>query len=414
MAVMDIWETLEIEPTNNIKEIKKAYARKLKVTRPDEHHEKFQNLHIAYKTAIEKSNQQWSEAVNFYKTQDHSSYNEDTYQEISNQEISNQDCNLHEDENFSITLTYNHSNNSREDYYQSEINRLLKISQDLLNTDTKFNGIEAWNFFINSPYILDTNFNWRLGIATLQLLDEHNKGNCNSQIKPELINYLNGIFNWSDNRDYINSLLDSDFVYDLLDKISDAYVTNKLGGLRGSSSIRFEEPSINQFSVIPHATMSRRFFAFSIDALILISLFLLIDLTPLFDMRSIHVGYFNAFILLISAAYFFLFEISNFRASLGKMVLGLVVTNEFYEPISIIKTLFRTGLTLSAVSILVSLVIYANSGAHLGLSLGLCILAFRTILFICRNSEEKILISDAWSKSFVFDLRKARLEHANR
>lgn len=409
MAVMDIWEILEIERTNDIKKIKKAYAKKLKVTRPDEHPEEFQDLHFAYKAAMDQS-KQWGETENLYETQDNNFYSEDNAQENSNQESS-----FHEDENLLILSTSINSKNLHdpEDKHQSEINQLLEMSQNLLNTETKLNEIEAWNFFIDSPYILETSFNWRLGIGILQLLAEHNRKNYNYQIKPELINYLNSIFNWDANKDYINSLLDSDFVSDLLNKISDTYSTNKLGGLRGSASIKFEAPSINQFSVMHHATILMRFFAFSIDILILISLFLLMTLTPLFDIKSIHVSYFSALLLLISAAYFFLFEISNFHASPGKMVLGLVVTNQFYEPISIIQALLRTGLVLLGISVLVSLVIYANSGFHLGLSLGLCILALRAILFLCSNPEEKILINDTLSKSFVFDLRKTRLQHVD-
>ncbi len=49
---MDIWDILEISPTNNKKEIKKAYAKKLRVTHPDDNPEEFQKLKESFDTAI--------------------------------------------------------------------------------------------------------------------------------------------------------------------------------------------------------------------------------------------------------------------------------------------------------------------------------------------------------------------------
>lgn len=49
---MSIWEELGIERTDNAREIKKAYAAKLKFVHPEEHPEEFQKLHEAYKLAL--------------------------------------------------------------------------------------------------------------------------------------------------------------------------------------------------------------------------------------------------------------------------------------------------------------------------------------------------------------------------
>lgn len=407
---MDIWEVLAIERTNNVKEIKQAYAKKLKFTRPDEHPEKFQELHLAYKTAIDQSKCEWQGAEIINEIQDNSFLSDDRAQESGTEEKY-----FHEDENLAISSVSLQKTDPHEseDKYQIEISRFVESAQILLNTETKFNEIESWQFLMDSPYVLDTDFNWRLSMAILQLLGEHNKNNYAHQIKSELISYLNDIFNWDANSDYINSLLGSDVITDLLNKISDVHNTKKLSGLRGAVSVKFETPSMHQFSVMPHATIVIRFFAFSIDILILISLFSLMLFAQIFDMRSIHLGYFTALLLLISAAYFFLFEISLLHASPGKMALGLIVTNQFYEPISIIQALLRTVSVFLAIAVVVSLVFYANSGFHLGVSLGLCFLALRALLFLFSNPEDTILINDTLSKSFVFDLRKARLEHSN-
>lgn len=49
---MSIWEELGIERTDNMREIKRAYAAKLKLVHPEEHPKEFQELHEAYKLAL--------------------------------------------------------------------------------------------------------------------------------------------------------------------------------------------------------------------------------------------------------------------------------------------------------------------------------------------------------------------------
>jgi len=48
---MDIWSTLEIEPTDDLSRIKKAYAGKLRTCRPDEDPEGYQHLKQAFEAA---------------------------------------------------------------------------------------------------------------------------------------------------------------------------------------------------------------------------------------------------------------------------------------------------------------------------------------------------------------------------
>ena len=47
------WEILELHSDAELKDIKKAYARKLKQTRPDDDPEGFKALHTAYKQALD-------------------------------------------------------------------------------------------------------------------------------------------------------------------------------------------------------------------------------------------------------------------------------------------------------------------------------------------------------------------------
>ena len=53
MAVFWIWNELEIEPTNDRRAIKRAYAKKSRLCHPEEKPEEFRRLHEAYRLALE-------------------------------------------------------------------------------------------------------------------------------------------------------------------------------------------------------------------------------------------------------------------------------------------------------------------------------------------------------------------------
>src|SRR5690606_20647159 len=54
---MTIWQRLGIEPTNDIKEIKRAYGKQLQIYHPEEDAEGYQALREAYDRAIKLVNQ---------------------------------------------------------------------------------------------------------------------------------------------------------------------------------------------------------------------------------------------------------------------------------------------------------------------------------------------------------------------
>lgn len=52
---MTVWQILGIEPTDNIRAIKRAYAARSAAVHPEEHPEAFQQLHEAYQEALERA-----------------------------------------------------------------------------------------------------------------------------------------------------------------------------------------------------------------------------------------------------------------------------------------------------------------------------------------------------------------------
>lgn len=65
---MNIWEILGIEPTDDMRMIKRAYAKKCKIYHPETHPEEFQLLHQSYKKALtmirsDKEDEEYPEKV---------------------------------------------------------------------------------------------------------------------------------------------------------------------------------------------------------------------------------------------------------------------------------------------------------------------------------------------------------------
>ena len=58
MTNLWIWNELEIEPTNDRRAIKRAYAKKSRLCHPEEKPEEFRRLHEAYRMALELAERQ--------------------------------------------------------------------------------------------------------------------------------------------------------------------------------------------------------------------------------------------------------------------------------------------------------------------------------------------------------------------
>lgn len=84
MNLFNFWQILDIEITNDVKLIKRAYAKKTKQFHPEDHPEDFKKLQEAYKLAIayakSHKNNQVKETIEYYESDDY--YLEDTNSNI--------------------------------------------------------------------------------------------------------------------------------------------------------------------------------------------------------------------------------------------------------------------------------------------------------------------------------------------
>lgn len=82
---MMYWEILGISPTDDMREIKSAYARKAKEFNPEEHPEEFKRVHDAYKNACAyaKRRQRGQETIIVPKPSEHEKKHNDLFEDIS-------------------------------------------------------------------------------------------------------------------------------------------------------------------------------------------------------------------------------------------------------------------------------------------------------------------------------------------
>lgn len=198
---MDCWKILEISHTQDLKAIKRAYAKKLKIVRPDENPEVFQNLHVAYKQAQHLAKQALAE---------HAQQAVDAQQES---EDNHQTDDANEDEGASSTESGQHHLTPEEletqEYVQKQFNELVEKCNSVLAEPEKRNRTEEWQFLTESVLMLDHQINSHLGIHVFneifkvnnefKQLSKHKRkySSPNATVKKATLVYLNHVFNWS-------------------------------------------------------------------------------------------------------------------------------------------------------------------------------------------------------------------------
>jgi len=400
---MSVWEVLEIDETNDIKTIKRAYAAKLKTVKPDEDPKGFQVLHQAYKTAQKMA-----------KNNSQAHFGEASVQvthEITDTSKIDLDVGIEQVSEYSnINNTqfesgYTESGSSNEDYHaapyleetkstvtdyqqveQLELERLLVLVDELLLDDYKTNRIKNWSFITLTPYILDTEFNWQLGLGILKrLLDISN-------VQTHTLNYLNSLFNWKDDEEYICEVIGDEWCKSMLLRINNVQQkVDPVSGLRGSKSVKKVKKMANErLSYYFFGSDVKRLMALFIDLTLL--LFVVHGLFSAYqlafgELRGLEVK--NPRLIMLCVLYLiyaWYFEISFMQSTPGKFILGIRVTNKDFRKVSKLRCFFRVLLfAATCVGSLFTLFINALLGGK--------------------------YLHDRMSGTYVIDLRRSKKHH---
>jgi uncharacterized RDD family membrane protein YckC len=362
---MNIWEHLGLEPTVDTKAIKHAYAKKVKVIRPDEHPEPFQALHTAYKQALG----------------------------LARRDCINQDV---------VTIAIDDC--AAVNTAQPIIDHSLAKVVALLEDSSQRHILSSWEFLVENPLILDSSFNWQLGLKVFQLVAQYNQKNRSKRrlvhrVDSHIANYLNDIFNWKSEEFYLRSQLGDDLCEHLISLIVDRNQqvsdTRALAGLRGSKSVK----QIRRVRKTPiefyyFAGPIKRALAMLIDMLLAYPLaHLVFEANRQFIFSDISAAVleqiFYATLISIYLITTWLFETSNLQATPGKKLFGLKVTDTRHSKLEALH-----GLTRSLIFGVTSVGFY--------------------ITIIINNWLGGNFIHDRLSKSHVIDYRRSEREHNRR
>ena len=358
---MNYWQILELEEGSDRKAIKIAYAKLLKVTKPDDDPEGFKSLHIAYKealTSLAKVDQKNSSPQWFTPPEKKNITTFESFEETD--EIP--------------ALLYQATEIDREiDEVISDIDQktlqdnwsdLITQVETIIKTKAYKNNVSDWEFIAGIPSLMDIEFHSNAGEQIFEMVSEVNAKSLKKDrlvVKAPVLDYLNNLFHWDNKwREYrknyghqINAIYPYLF---LTNKDTKKIVAKKLG----KQSDYY----------------TQRLMAYMIDTS-LVFLFIWVN----FSHKD------KIFLLLPIAAAIYgliimpLMEASRYQASIGKMVFQLKVVDNNENPITITQSFLRMASTL------------------------ICIIAFPIViwinLYLYFVQKENNLLQDIMTKTYI-------------
>lgn len=344
---MDCWQYLEIEPTNDIRVIKKAYAKRLKLTKPDEKPEEFQELHNAYQYAqyLARNNERLAAQADVHvDIQDENQENlvsdeqlfaplEENEQQSHEQSSAPQNAEELEEES-----------GPQEYIYKAEMDEVHQKIVELLASPSLLGKRYNWEFLETHELILDFQFNQYLGLTIFseisKLWSMKRPLSYNySKMPKHILNYLDGIFSWDSNREMLYHY----FGYELVENILRALVIDHHVGME-IESVKGGKRVETGFQEVSYASGGKRFSAFCIDAILLAAIMAAV--------KTLGLTYFPEFItwaseygvkifILMYVVLCLLLESSSLRATPGKLLMKISVTNKQHQRLSFWHNLLR-------------------------------------------------------------------------
>lgn len=220
------WDILSIAETSDKRDIKRAYSRKLKVTRPDKNPEAFQKLHEAYKSALMQA--EWLDDDSETVVAD--SPLDDTVNvsaPVSDITISDAQWLESAGEETNRSDTSNALQKPPEDFeHDAALVPLIEKLQRLLKGSHAIHVLESWYFLQNHPDMFQHEFKVRLGSMVLDQLINHAQANSSKkrkhrQLSNQVLTFLDDTFLWRTNYIEYAALTPGANIVSLLAKLPD-------------------------------------------------------------------------------------------------------------------------------------------------------------------------------------------------
>lgn len=371
-----IWAQLGISATSDIREIKRAYAGKLKTVRPDEKPKEFQALHAAYQSALN------------YAKRDLACASEENASAVAmampEPAAASQAVGMAiepEAEPVEATPTVAGASTPAQteaadvaaqesagpNAAELEWLRLLAEVDRVLADDRLRPVIANWQFLERTPYILDTAFCWHLGVEIFQRIENYYcrypRIYANRCRTCPIMGYLDSLFEWRANEGYLRGRVDGRACDLLLPMIEDpapvAAGQRALEVLRGAKSVRL----VTKYRVAPlesgfFCNDYLRLLAVAIDAALTAALYQALLAVCRFFMREgtpgssadslAWIGLQNqlrdnqSLIILVALVIFsWLFECSKYQATPGMLLCGIKVMTKDFGRVGYLLGLWR-------------------------------------------------------------------------
>lgn len=202
---MDFWKVLEIDPTDNISIVKKAYAKNLKLHHPEDDPEGYQTLREAYDSALKYlKNNKNSSSVNERKVEKHEEI-ETFLNHYSWEDIKQEPpyINIFEEVEEKPTS------------FEEVVEKFINKTEILYNNFSSRINIDNWIVLLNSEVMWYMGDKQLLSNKMLEFLIE------NHYLPEEVWKLLEDNFNWNGQKEYLYEKYDEKFIDYLFKQIND-------------------------------------------------------------------------------------------------------------------------------------------------------------------------------------------------
>ncbi|MBY6189850.1 RDD family protein [Microbulbifer agarilyticus] len=396
---MNPWVILGIEPCDDPRAVKRAYAVKLKQNRPDDNPEAFQQLHSAYKQALKVAqtrarSRQTGEAPPESVVRPEPAVAEVALETVEAADaieaavisepraaVATEATSLQSNSEpapeaevgeaaaqaQSVELIANTCEEDTEaDKEQAaedaarqlridEYRRVLEVVDEVLRDPLTINREDRWHFLGTSPYMLEDEYNWNLGLAVFERFARFNqkaanrKGKYRTHVTENVLAYCDQLFGWSGNPRAYYQQFDEDLADTLFDALQlDSEERDPTSAIRGGSKLIRQKTKVvaEQLNYYFFGSVLGRSVAVILDILLVhltIGVFATAIIMKVSGLSESDAGLYGALVstgLYLIATW--LAECSEWQTTPGKWLLGYRVTDKNFGRVGYWHGLWRS------------------------------------------------------------------------